>query len=290
MTSEEYFNILSNVKSFPTIPEIYNRLQTALEDPETGIEQVAVIIMQDPVLTAKLIKIANSSFFGFREKVVSIQKAISFLGLNLVKNLTLSTDLLSHFTGTKKNMDRKGFWQHAVGVAVAARLIARDYSASPNQQDELFTIGLLHDIGKTVTEHYFPEQYNRIINLLDARARFFWEAEKEVLGLTHAETGRWVAQFWNFDSKVVNIIAYHHALEAGFQFISEREKLYLSIINLSDVIVKDLKYGTSGDRKESTVNPLAVKFLDLKKSQFEDYTRQLRGQLENIDDFISSQQ
>jgi putative nucleotidyltransferase with HDIG domain len=286
MTSEQYFDTLAAVKSFPTIPETIRKLDEALQDPETAMEHVAKIIMQDPVLTAKLVKIANSSYFGQREKISSIQKAISILGLTLIKQLTLNTSILSSFTGTKKNVNRQPFWQHSAGVAVCAKLLSKDFGVSVNQQDELFTIGLLHDIGKVVTEQYFPAEYNAIVNLADSEKLFYWEAEQKVLGLTHAETGRWVTKLWNFDLKISNVIGYHHSVEAGFEFISEREKLFLAIINLSDTIIKDLKYGYSGDAKMVEVHPLVVEFLNLTKDQLKSYIGILKEKLTDIDDFL----
>jgi len=287
LNSEQYFSVLSNVKSFPTIPEIYQRLETVLEDPDTAMQNVAKLVMQDPALTAKLIKISNSSFFHLKEKVTSVQKACSILGLNLIKELALSTNVLAAFTGTKQNVERYKFWQHSVGVAICSRIIAKDYGVSPKQQDEIFTIGLLHDIGKMVNEQYFPKEYNDILNHV-SNGMGYLDAERKVFGLTHAETGRWVAQFWNFDSKTIHSIAYHHAIDAGFEFITERERLFLSIIHLSDVIIKDLKFGYSGDRNIVEVHPKVFDFLDLSKIQLEKYIALLKDKLADIDDFLAS--
>lgn len=287
MNSEQYFSVLSNVKAFPTIPEIYQRLETALEDPETAMQNVAQLVMQDPALSAKLIKIANSSFFHLKEKVTSIHKACSLLGLNLIKELSLSTSVLSSFTGTKQVVERYKFWQHSVGVAICSRIISKDYGVSPKQQDEIFTIGLLHDIGKLVNEQYFPKENNEILNLI-ASGMGYLEAEKKIFGLTHAETGRWVAQFWNFDSKTIHSIAYHHAIDAGFEFITERERLFLSIIHLADVIIKDLKFGSSGDQKKDSIHPKVSEFLDLGRSQMDKYISLLQEKLMDIDDFLMS--
>jgi putative nucleotidyltransferase with HDIG domain len=248
---------------------------------------VAKLIMQDPALTAKLIKIANSSFFHLREKAASIQKACSILGLNLIKELVLSTNILSSFTGTKQNTERYKFWQHSVGVAIASRIISKDYGVSPKQSDEIFTIGLLHDIGKLVNEQYFPMEYNEVLNLVTGGMNYL-DAEKKNFGLTHAETGRWVAQFWNFDSKTIHSIAYHHAIEAGFQFITEREKLFLSIVHLSDVLIKGLNFGNTDNESKHDADPLVLEFLDLNKFQVEKYVITLKEKLQDIDSFLAS--
>jgi putative nucleotidyltransferase with HDIG domain len=288
MTSEEYFDVLSRVKNFPTVPEIYRRLETALEDPETDIHTVSGLIMQDPVLSAKLIRIANSSFFAFRDRVTSVQKAVSHLGLNLVKNLTLSTSVLASFTGTRKNTDRTDFWRHSVGVGIASRMIGRDYGLSLDQSEELYTIGLLHDIGKVITEQYFPEQYDRILNLLDNPPQPFWKAEQTVIGLTHAETGSWVVRNWNFDHRIVCVIQYHHAIDAGFEFVTERERLFLSIISFADWMMKELNYGSTASRCIESLHPKVIGFLELTPVRTDGYKSALKKQLDHVDDFISS--
>lgn len=287
MNSEEYFNVISHVKTFPTIPAVYHTLNAMLEDPETDIEKISSVIMLDPVLTSKLIKIANSSFFGFREKVTSIQKAVSLLGLNLVKNLVLSTSILSSFTGTKKNVDRTQLWRHSIGVAVASKFIGKDYSLSIAQSEELYTIGLLHDIGKIVTEQYFPKQYDEIINLLESNpSLFFWQAEQKVIGLTHAETGSLVVRNWNFEHKIVSVIQYHHAIDAGFEFITERERLFLSIIHLADYLIKRLNYGNNNKLSIEPLNLKVIGFLELKSTRIENYYIALQNIINNIDDFL----
>lgn len=288
MNSEEYFNRLSKVKDFPSIPEISRKLADTLNNEDSDVDDVAKIIMQDPALTAKIIKISNSSYFHLREKVTSIQKAVSVLGFKLISQLTLTTGIIHSFMGSKKSTDRKLFWQHSLGVAICAKIIAGHFGASQNQQDHLFTIGILHDLGKMVTEKYFPAEYDRIINLLDAEPLAYWEAEQKVLGVTHAETGSWIARNWNFDPSTVHVIAYHHAVSHGFKFISENDKFLLSVINLSDTIIKDLKFGNSGDKKLEPVNPLVVKQLDLSIDQVKNYINDLKSKLQDIDSFVSS--
>ena len=288
MNSEQYFNTLSHINDFPTLPSTSQKIGKALESPETDVDDIAKIVMQDPTLTAKLIKIANSSFFGFREKVESIQKAITFLGFKLVKELTTTTSVIHSFADKQSELDRQKFWQHSIGVAISAKLIAKDYGVSLNQQDELFTIGLLHDIGKVVTEIYFPSEFQKIKALVKNQNLYFWQSEQKVLGFTHSETGRWLSKFWNFSEKTVSVISYHHALKAGFKFISERERLFLSIINLSDTIIKDAKFGFAWDYKTATVDPLAVEFLDLSSAQVKHYINQLKKELARIDDFVIS--
>lgn len=288
MTSEEYFDTLARVRSFPTVPALYRRLETALADPDTDLDTVADLVGQDPVLASRLIRIANSAFFGPREKVTSVRKAVTLLGLRLVQSLCLATGVMASFPGTRKNTDRTDLWRHSVGVAACCRLLGRDYALSADQTEEIHTAAVLHDLGKIVTEQYFPRHYDAIINLLDASPSLrFWEAERRIIGLTHAEAGSWVLRNWNFDHRIVAVVNYHHAVEAGFTFCSERERLFLSLVVLSDHLVKSLGYGSSGDRLIDPPPPQVLDFLELTPSRVDAYRRDLAARLDDIEELFS---
>lgn len=288
MKSEEYFNILSNVKDFPSIPDTVVRLKEALDNPDSGIDDIVSIVGQDPALTARLIKVSNSSYFGYREKITTIHKAVSILGFNIIKQLTVITSVVSSFVGSHRNFDRIDFWKHSVGVGTCCKIMGRKYGMSINTTDELFTIGLLHDLGKLITEKYFPKEFNEILDVLNREDIYFWEAEKKILGLTHGEIGRWVSKLWGFDQIFIDLISYHHSVNVGMEEMDDEDKKSLAILNVADTIVKDKGIGSGGDIKKAALQKETAILLKLDKDTVSEIIRELDRSMEKIDDFVTS--
>jgi HD-like signal output (HDOD) protein len=160
-------------------------------------------------MSAKLLQLVNSSFFGLSTRVASTVRAVNLLGIETIKTLVLSVKIFSEF-------DRPGMpsvstlWDHSLLTGMIARSIATQEDLAQNQIDEAFTAGLLHDIGKLILLDKLPERYTDIIQMSGDDKRPIWEAEQTVLGTSHAQVGAYLLGIWGLSGSLVEAVGYHH--------------------------------------------------------------------------------
>jgi putative nucleotidyltransferase with HDIG domain len=236
--------ITEKIIGLPTLPTIVTQLIALVGDPRSSARDVAKLISTDQALTAKILKVANSAFYGFPRKIATVQLAIVVLGFEAVKNLGLSVAVLKRFSSGADHelFDRQRFWEHAISCGVAARMLARKYDIRVG--DEAFVGGILHDIGKLILIEYFFDEFAEALELAEAEEISIVEAEEQVLGVTHAEVGGWLAEKWNLPPSLVETIAYHHRTD---QLESPEPSVLL--IHLADNLVRHLGIGGHGDRQ-----------------------------------------
>jgi len=199
---------LGSLEGLPPVPKIYNRLVAALADPEVDFEDVAKIVEQDPAIAAKILQLVNSSFFGASQSISSLRQATTHLGLNMIRNITLSTEVFRTFEGKQLPA---GFaieqeQQHSLLTARIARQLVPDRGDG----DAAFLAGILHDIGKLVLAANLPEVYAEACRAAAARASGPLLGEVEVLGITHAEIGAYLLDLWGMPYPIVEAVANHH--------------------------------------------------------------------------------
>jgi putative nucleotidyltransferase with HDIG domain len=172
------------------------------------------LISIDPALTSKVLRIANSSFYGLRKKVDTINLAVVILGLNEVSSIVLSVSLFKTISSLEEAVfDPEEFWEHSAMVAYFSRLLAK--SLGIVMHGEEFTGGMIHDIGKVLQVQYFEDEFYEIAKLIEESHCPDYTAETAVMGVTHMELGAWLADRWKFPPHLVESIRYHHTpLEA----------------------------------------------------------------------------
>ena len=206
--------ILRRVRELPAIPELVDKIVDLLNSANSSAAQIANLISYDPGLTSKILKLVNSSAYGFQRQISSIQHAIMILGFGNIRGLVLSASLLRLFEGEKSNrMNINFFWRHSLTTALYSRLLADHLGC--DYAEDAFSAGMLHDIGKMVLGVYFPEVYTHII--LEAKKQHvlpygqaFSDVEEACLGLTHSELGYHVALKWKLPNTFCDVIRYHH--------------------------------------------------------------------------------
>ncbi|RLA89979.1 MAG: HDOD domain-containing protein [Deltaproteobacteria bacterium] len=203
-------HILPDIKSLPPFPEVTQKVITTLDDPEVGIQELVEIVQYDPNLTANILKMSNSAYFGFPREVHSLNQALLYLGTqNLFKIIIASG--ATRLYGRCCNgyiLDQGELWRHSVSTAVMASVISRWLGVPDGAL--LFTAALLHDIGKLVLDYYVHDAFTEIMALVKEGNYAFQEAERAVIGIDHAAVGGEIARQWNFPDKIRLAIAYHH--------------------------------------------------------------------------------
>lgn len=234
--------ILNSVERLPTLPTIYYAITEAMEDPRTSTEKLAGIIASDQVSAIKVLKVANSPFFGFRGKISTISEAVFYLGFNEIRNIIFSLTVIKYFSATSKvnNFPLPDFWVHSIATGIASRVIG---SASREQGIEnYFLAGILHDIGKLVLVQFAVDDFNKALELATANKISLRAAEQEVMRTDHTVIGNLLAGKWKLPAIFQDAILGHHAPDA-----QDRNKKLVSAVHLGNLMVKLLEYGRAGD-------------------------------------------
>lgn len=204
--------LVAGAGTLPSIPSVYLELMRQLEDVDCCAQDIADIIARDPAMTAKILQLANSAFFGVRRRIASPKDAVLYLGLDTLKSLALSVKVFSQFTAQPRaRFSIDGLARHTMLVGILARKIASVQGASKQDVEDAFAAGLLHDIGKLVLVAAAPARYEQAIEDAETQGMPDREAERQIFGTTHAEVGTYLVWLWGLPDSVVEAVAYHHS-------------------------------------------------------------------------------
>ena len=247
--------VTQSIIGLPTLPAVVTQMISLIDNPKTSARNVAQLISADQALTAKILKLANSAFYGFPREIATVDLAVVVLGFETVKNLGLSVSVLERFSGggDSTHFDRQKFWEHSIACGVAAKLLAEKlrYRVS----GEAFAAGILHDIGKLILSQYFPADFKQIIELVEEQDLYIGKAEEQVLGVTHADVGAWLAQRWNLPDQLEDAIQYHHTpgrAPAGHGELP-------ALIHLADFLCRRERIGDAGGERFPSLDPAALR-------------------------------
>lgn len=247
-----------NVK-ISSLPSIFYQLNEAVEDPDTSFAEIGQIISGDPGLSARLLKIVNSAYFGFSSKIETITHAVTVVGMMQLRDLVLATVIIGQFKGiSKTDIEMKSFWLHSIASGLAARVIAI-YRKEPNPE-RFYVIGLMHDIGRLLLFLNTPDEMKEAMEHY-RKGGLLYEAEQEVLGLDHAEIGGALLENWKLPPRLVESVKYHHRPSSAKKY-----PLDAAIAHVADVIAHALELGGSGERYVPPLDPAAWDMLELPSS------------------------
>jgi len=224
----------------PSMPNVAQQILKMITDPDTTAEKLQSAIMADQALTARILKIANSPFYGIPRAIRTLSTAIMILGYKMIRNLVLATATRS--INRRMGLTEMMLWEHSIGASIASFLIAKEVRFP--DPEEAFLAGLLHDIGKQILNNYDGEKYMRVIEMAYNEGVTFYFAEKELFGFSHPEVGALVIKKWKLSEELENAIRYHHD---GFQQLVKESPFYLGklplIVNLADLMCLKLGIG-----------------------------------------------
>jgi HD-like signal output (HDOD) protein len=199
-----------NVTALATLPEITTQIISTVENPRSSAGQLHKIISHDPSLSARILKVVNSAFYGVSGQIGSVERAIVLLGLTAVKNIAVAASLGQLFRGAKLGLDfsAKDLWTHCIAVGVTAREIAKKTKAA--NTDEYFLAGLIHDVGILVELQTWPEKIQIICSTVKSSDANFCDVERQILGVDHQALGKGLAEQWKFTRNCQLVAGFHH--------------------------------------------------------------------------------
>ncbi len=282
MSQPELNRIIDRVEDLPTLPRTVLRITELVNDPKSSARDLARIITDDQVLAARLLKLVNSSFYGFPQRISTITAAIVLLGFDAIRNLLLTTSVFDLFANRKKfsEFPQEQFWDHSLGCAVGAKVIGDHLRY--DKVEELFVSGLLHDIGKIVEMIFMPQEFTKITHLVHKKNILMHSAEAQILGYTHTDVGQLLAEKWNLPPKLTSVIFHHHRPSDGGRFAQEA-----AIIHLADIFCRALNIGSGGDNKIPPLDKMAWENLKIKTEALEFLIAKTKSEFDDISLFIT---
>ncbi len=211
LVDDEVKRVIGAIDRLPSVPEVYLELKAALKEEEADPRKLGAILRKDIGMTAKILKLVNSSFFGLRRTISDPQDAVAYLGIDTVKTLVLTNSI---FEQSKPFQTRffgiSDVWQHSMTVAAGAKAIARAEGLDAVRVEDAFVGGILHDVGVLILASNFPDTYDKVADLVITEQLLIPTAEQEFFGATHAEVGAYLLGLWGLPAPILGIVSLHH--------------------------------------------------------------------------------
>ncbi len=249
----------------PTLPAVAARITTAMEAESLNAKSLGAIISEDSSLTARLLKLSNSAFYGMSKNISSIEKAVMILGFNTVRSLALSVSIYSFFQKGKGTViDMPGLWNHSLGCAIACKLLVE--KSNKKLADDAFLFGVIHDIGKVVFINNDLEKMEEVNAKVINDGLPQSEAEKEVFGFTHQRLGAALLKEWRFPDSIVAGVKMHHDLPPNTKKLDPDTAQLVRAVCISNQMTKALSLGISTDMKRQTIPNNMWKFFGIERA------------------------
>ncbi|HEY8280571.1 MAG TPA: HDOD domain-containing protein [Bdellovibrionota bacterium] len=282
---ERWKPILEKLNDIPTLPVVATRVTELINDPNSSSGDIADVLKKDQVLTAKVLKLINSPYYGIPGEVTDVKRALAYLGFNTLAQLVLGISVISVFSENKNSrFSLQGFWKHALGTAVASEIIAKRV-AYP-KPEECFTCGLLHDIGKIVLLKIAPEEFQRVVELSEREKISYAEAERKLEVPTHGYLGEYIADKWRLPMVIRMSVRYHHTDVSGMETLLESMKRVVQIVSLANQIVVKENIGYSGDASGGLVNAAVLTPLNLGDNDVKLIVEKIQKDFDNASAFL----
>lgn len=232
--------ITESIIGLPTLPTVVSKMIELVDNPRTSAASLSRLISTDQALTARLLKLANSAYYGFPREISTVNMAIVVLGFNTVKDMGLSLSVFDAFKNAEPtpSFDISRFWEHSIACGIASRMLARNYRS--RFAGEAFVAGLLHDIGKVILNQYFHKEFVQIMEKT-SQGMLLEDAEDSVINTRHSQVGAWLAEKWNLPRLISEAIEFHHA-----PWDARTEPLFVATIYLANYLCHVCDLGHSG--------------------------------------------
>lgn len=268
--------MVSEVETLGSFPAVYQQLDDALNDPNSSIGRFSEIIEHDVDLTARLLRLANSSFYAFPGAIETVGQAITLIGLQQMQDLVTARCAIDFFKGISSGfVDMESFWRHSLTCGTVARVMAV-YRRDPNPE-RMFVAGLLHDVGRLVIYLKAADLVPEIFCRYRAGGKLLVECERAVLGTDHAEVGAALIEHWKLSPTLAEAVRHHHRPNAATGHPVET-----AAVHVADVFALALESGTSGQKLPHPLNYAAWNRLGLAPMVVDPILTDVEAQMEDV--------
>jgi HD-like signal output (HDOD) protein len=228
---------LSSIGTLPSIPHVITEVSSLLDNDRTSAADLCKIISRDQGIVTKILSVANSPLYGLPRRVSTIEFAVVIIGFEHIKNILVALSLVDAFKSKNTPYwNQNAYWNHSLLTATAAKRIADDLRYP--KSGEVFTAGLLHDLGLIVYQRYLTIEYNKILQIVNDEQMRHINAEEKIMGFTHQDIAEYLLEKWNFPPYISEAILYHHQPS-----LAPERKVLASLIHLADYMTQRLGIG-----------------------------------------------
>lgn len=266
----------------PTLPEIAARVMSLVRDPSSSLQDLARVIGNDPALSGRILKVANSAFYGLSQQVGSLKMALVLLGMKNVTNIVTSISIFQAMQGGEKDglFSRREFWAHSAACGRVCGLLEQELKV--DLAGEGFVCGLVHDIGKIVMDVAFPDGFENIIQRASLDRVAMADVEVEVLGVNHGQIGQWLIERWKLPDRIASAIERHHLAPVPLE-----EDPLCAILQLANALIKREGFGFSGYESPPSLENLETwPVLQGRTMDWESLSKRIRLEFEAVEEFI----
>ncbi len=268
------YDMVGNWASSP--PVIYDEIRKIIENPDSSFEDFSQVINSDPNLSSRLLRLANSAYYGLSNQVDSISHALSIVGMEQLSDLVFSIVVIDQFQGIPKSlMDIDGFWRHSLACGIAARNIASQ--VDPIGAERYYLAGMLHDIGSLVVCKAQPDTAAQILAKVRETGNSLCAEEVEALGFDHSAMGSVLLKAWRLPEVLVEAVSYHHQPNLATKHLQ-----VASAVHVADILAHELDLGSNGEAGVPELHPPALETLGIERDALEEMKPDILTQTEEI--------
>ncbi|PKN23124.1 MAG: hypothetical protein CVU68_02140 [Deltaproteobacteria bacterium HGW-Deltaproteobacteria-3] len=275
-------DFLKKVKDLPTISAVANEINACDKNDSLTAKSLGTIISRDPALTATVLKLANSAYYGMAREITSTERAVTILGFDTIKSLALAISVFHVFKNQEGQLfDLKGLWYHSLAVGLAAKHLALHspiLTCDKALPEQAFICGILHDIGKIAFAQNLPTELAEILKQTRSGNLAQHEIEKSILGFNHQKAGQAMADAWNFPVDYQTVIRMHHAPSAAPAGDNPKIAALIMAVYLGNKIAKALHLGESTDPHMAKVMPEDLRNLRISNQSLPEIVQQTRNE------------
>lgn len=229
------------VEKMPAFPKSVQQIVQLTSDINASAKDIVRVIECDPVMTVKILKSINSSFYGLPQKVTSVQRAVVYIGLNTIKNIALGVAAMGMLnTKNKANFNTSNFLLHSLSTAAISKMLAERIGLSAIECSDCFVAGLLHDFGKVVFAEFMPDEFKLALEKSKELQLPLHQTELEFIGLSHTQAGKMLAEKWDLSDPLIDAIAHHHDIDRS-------QNILRDCVFAANQLSKHLQFGDSGN-------------------------------------------
>ena len=284
MNRKEAERLIRQIEELPTLPAIITRILEVLEDDSSSARDLEQVVSCDQSIAARVLRIANSAYYGFSGEITTIHRAIVILGFQTVRGLALGSSIFEAFSGEEQEpcFDRTAFWLHSIACSRCAMALGKQVRGI--DPEEAFLGGLIHDIGMVVMDHVMHEKYRPVLEQAVTSGKPLNQLERRAWGFDHADVGGWLAEHWKFPPSLLEAICFHHRVTRSVN----APPALVAVIHLADFCAHEAGMSVTGNRNRGDLQDEALRLAGVDEGVLTTLADRIRDEREQIEAFFTA--